>query len=268
MIISCWDWIVPGKTYQEKFENLEKWGLSGIEIGLFEGQDLKKAQNDIKKAVNSTNIKVSQVIAVSDAFGAIASDENTKKAKVDITKKSIEITAEVGGDFSLVLPEYAPQMVIPNVPLATPTPEEEDFFLQYLDEVGEYAEKFGLAIVIEPVNRYENHFYHSPLKVMEICQRTGRDNIKTLADFFHMSLEEPDIIKAIEGAGDYIYHVHFTDSNRTLPGNGLVDWEAGVAALKKIGYDRFLSSEAHPVAHPEIDLPQYAKYTKELWEKS
>ena len=232
MIISCWDWIVPGKTFQEKFENLEKWGLSGIEIAVSGDQDLKKAQDDIKKAVNSTNIKVAQVVVLTDDFGIVITDENTKKAKTDVTKKAIEITAEVGGDFSLVLPEYAPQMVIPNVPLATPTPEEEDFFLQYLDEVGKYAEKFGLAIVVEPVNRYENHFYHSPLKVMEICQRVGRDNIKTLADFFHMSLEEPDITKAIEGAGDYIYHVHFTDSNRTLPGNGLVDWEAGVAALK------------------------------------
>ena len=48
----------------------------------------------------------------------------------------------------------------------------------------------------------------------------GGENLKLLADTFHMNIEEADMGKAILTAGSRLAYVHFSDSNRLAPGMG------------------------------------------------
>ncbi|MEM2936505.1 MAG: sugar phosphate isomerase/epimerase, partial [Candidatus Bathyarchaeia archaeon] len=92
----------------------------------------------------------------------------------------------------------------------------------------------------------------------------GREHVKIMADFFHMSIEEADIPASIKKAADYIVHVHLADSNRLLPGHGHTDFKRGFAALKKIGYRNFMALECGIPGDPEIELPKCVKYLKQL----
>ncbi len=84
-----------------------------------------------------------------------------------------------------------------------------------------------------------------------------------MADFFHMSIEERNIAASLEKAGDWVGHIHLADSNRMLPGQGHTDFKRPFAALKKIGYDKYMALECGILGNPEEELPKCVKYLKE-----
>jgi sugar phosphate isomerase/epimerase len=45
-------------------------------------------------------------------------------------------------------------------------------------------------------------------------------------------------------------HVHFVDSNRRAPGMGHIDFGPVVGALRRVGYEGFVSAEALPWPDP------------------
>ena len=51
------------------------------------------------------------------------------------------------------------------------------------------------------------------------------------------------IADAIEANAEYLSYVHLADSNRYQPGAGHLDFRAPLAALKRIGYDGWLTLE-------------------------
>jgi sugar phosphate isomerase/epimerase len=87
------------------------------------------------------------------------------------------------------------------------------------------------------------------------------DNVVLLADLFHMNIEEVNVADAIRSGAGHIGHVHFVDSNRRPASCGHTDFAPIFAALKEIGYDKFLSAEAF--AYP--DSSEAARLTIESY---
>ncbi|MFM8579193.1 MAG: TIM barrel protein, partial [Planctomycetaceae bacterium] len=75
----------------------------------------------------------------------------------------------------------------------------------------------------------------------------GLDDVRLLADLFHMNIEEVDLADTIRAAGGTIGHVHFADSNRRAMGLGHTPASPVVAALRAIGYEGWLSAEVFPL---------------------
>ena len=96
-------------------------------------------------------------------------------------------------------------------------------------------------MLIETINRYESKYLNSMADCKDIIQKAGTQNIGILADFFHMAIEEASIPNAILDGGDMIKYIHLGDNNRLAPGLGSTNWKATVAALKKVGYDGYMT---------------------------
>ena len=77
------------------------------------------------------------------------------------------------------------------------------------------------------------------------------DNVKLLADLFHMNIEEADLAAAIRAGGSAIGHVHFADSNRRPAGRPHRFRADRCAALRDIGYAGYVSAECLPL--PDSD---------------
>ena len=60
-------------------------------------------------------------------------------------------------------------------------------------------------------------------------------------------IEDADMAAALRQAGPLLGHMHVPDSNRAAPGMGHIDYRPILEALRDIGYDGYLSSEAMPV---------------------
>jgi sugar phosphate isomerase/epimerase len=120
-----------------------------------------------------------------------------------------------------------------------------------LEALGEYATQYNVPLIYEPLNRYETNQVNTVADGVKLLNSLSTNNVKLLADLFHMNIEEQDIATALRQGGHHIGHVHFVDSNRRPVGCGHLDISPIVAALKEIRYEGYLSAEALP--YPDSD---------------
>lgn len=119
-----------------------------------------------------------------------------------------------------------------------------------LNDLGEYAAKYSVPLLYEPLNRYETNLLTRLHDSVDYLKTLSTKNVKLLADLFHMNIEEANIPAAIRQADFHIGHVHFVDSNRRPAGSGHTDFRPIAEALRAIGYGGFLSAEAFPEPDP------------------
>ncbi len=116
-----------------------------------------------------------------------------------------------------------------------------------LRELARYAAEQGQNLIFEPLNRYETDLVNTLSDGAALLDTVGADNLKLLADLFHMNIEEASIAEAISKAHGKIGHVHFVDSNRRAAGLGHMPYEPIAEALAASGYEGFASVEAFPL---------------------
>lgn len=112
-----------------------------------------------------------------------------------------------------------------------------------IHECGRHAGDPGLALAVEPGNRYETDFVHTVAEGLELLEVVGLPSVRLMVDTFHMNIEEPSLPGAIRQAAPWLAHVHFADSNRRAPGWGHLDFPAVAAALREVGYNRTIGLE-------------------------
>jgi sugar phosphate isomerase/epimerase len=121
-----------------------------------------------------------------------------------------------------------------------------DWLKEALTELGEHARQHNVSLIYEPLNRYETNLINTEAAGVELLESLETDNVRLLADLFHMNIEEEDIAVGLIAGGHWIGHVHFVDSNRRPAGCGHLDYAPIIKALHTIGYRDYLSAEALP----------------------
>ena len=113
-----------------------------------------------------------------------------------------------------------------------------DRAVECMKQVGDHADKLGITIALEILNRFESCMINTLDEGIEFCQRVGKNSVKLLLDTFHMNIEEvEDIPTVLRRAGDWVRHVHVGEANRMLPGQGHMNWAEIGQALRDINYD-------------------------------
>ena len=138
-----------------------------------------------------------------------------------------------------------------------------DYLTDGLQELGEFARSHQTVLLYEPLNRYETNMATTIDAACALLDRLSTDNVKILADLFHMNIEESNVAEAIRRGGSRIGHVHFVDSNRRAPGMGHTDFGPIVEALRSIDYSGHASAEAFP--HPNSE--EAARITIETYRR-
>jgi len=106
-------------------------------------------------------------------------------------------------------------------------------YVQALVALAPIAQKYGVTIVVEPLNRVECNLVNTVDEGAEAVRRTNHPNVMLLADIFHMlrNGESPD---PIERNADLIVHAHIAENvDRAQPGVSGEDFRPYLRALKK-----------------------------------
>jgi sugar phosphate isomerase/epimerase len=119
-----------------------------------------------------------------------------------------------------------------------------------LGELGAVAEGCGKPLFYEPLNRYETDLFHTMEETLGFLNDGLPQNLKILADLFHMNIEETCTASALRLGGSRIGHVHFVDSNRQVPGRGQTNFGPVAEALRATNYNGYLAVEAFPLPTP------------------
>ena len=147
------------------------------------------------------------------------------------------------------------------------TKEERIIIQQVFTEVANYANKRNITIAPEPINRYESYVFTAADEVLDMIESIGTNNIGLHLDTFHMNIEESDFYDPIIRAGNRLKHVHITESDRGMTGEGNVHWDDFFKALAAINYQGPLvlenfSSEITALVGP-TSLWRLSKYNSE-----
>jgi sugar phosphate isomerase/epimerase len=126
-----------------------------------------------------------------------------------------------------------------------------EWMIESLKACCEVAEKEGVSLWIEPLNRYEINLINSLEEGMVLLDQVGFKNLGLLPDTFHMNIEEPIIEESLRKARSYYQHIHLADSNRWAPGCGHIDFKSILHTLEKIDYNGFLSIECLPMPNSD-----------------
>lgn len=116
------------------------------------------------------------------------------------------------------------------------TGKEEDIVCEVWADVADYAQKLGITIGIEPINRYESYVCTGAAETLRMIERTKAPNLALHLDTFHMNIEEDNFYDPVIAAGDKLKHIHMTESNRGMLGEGNVDWDSLFRGLATIDF--------------------------------
>lgn len=136
--------------------------------------------------------------------------------------------------------------------------------LSSFDPLVRAAEREGVALIVEPINRYETDLLTTIAEAAAFIDRLGGGPVGILADTFHMNIEEVSIERALQAAGARLRHVHTADSNRRAPGWGHLDFGAVLATLRAMDYRGWLSAEILPQPDPQAAARQTITYLRAL----
>lgn len=120
-----------------------------------------------------------------------------------------------------------------------------------LNILGKWAEKAGVPLIYEPLNRYETNLFNRFEDAAAFLDSLETTNIKLLADLFHMNIEEASVPAIIHKYARYIGHIHFADSNRKAIGWGHTPINEIAVALQEINYTDYISAEIFPLPSPD-----------------
>lgn len=232
--------LLPGSTVADKQRWAADHGVEGIEISAwgYKPDQLDQARREFE----NSPVPISTVCG-NPSFDFLDPDPAKRRASMDQCKAYLRFCGEVGAVGQIVPPIFGPPRIPDLSPLADPITLEKDLLVKLCLELGAVAAEAGCLLLLEPLNRYEQHLLRQQSHGVEICERCGLDSVAIISDFFHMHIEETDTPAAIRAAGKWVRHVHLADNTRQEPGTGDIDYVAGMKALLDIGFTGYMAYE-------------------------
>ena len=231
--------LFPGNL-EKAFSVAKELRFYGIEISVADPKEISISK--LKDLVNKYQIKVSAIAtggaAVRDGLIFSSPEKLIRQATIQRIKNHIDFASHFG---SVVVIGLIKGWIDDNYS------QFEDYVTECLKECNEYAGEKGVDIALEPINRFQEDFFHSISDCKKYLDRVKFSNVNMMIDTFHMNIEDADMWENMRQAKDYIIHVHYSDSNRLAPGMGHFDFVKMTKVLEEINYSRYISAEILPI---------------------
>ncbi len=237
--------LIPGKTPGDKAKWAKDYGAQGIELGVFGvSNDLLRAQADeINGILPICSVCGNATPEGVACFDFLNPDKAKRRASIEGSKAILQFCGEVGAVGQIVPPIFGAAAVPDLSPFMTVPQLEEHLMIAALQELGPVATENKTLFMLEPLNRYEQHYLRKQsdgIRVMNAAQTPG---IGLLSDFFHMNIEETSLPNAFRNAKGYTSHLHLADNTRLEPGTGDIDFVSSFKVLIENGFDGFMAYE-------------------------
>lgn len=144
-------------------------------------------------------------------------------------KRIIEQAAEIGAAAYCGSMYSHPGHVLRRRPPADEFPRTAE----NLHGLADYAARFNVRLVIEPMSRFRLHLVNTADQAVALVRMAGHENLRINLDTYHMITEERDYGAAIRSTLPLLWGLHACENDRGVPGGGLVPWPAVFGALRE-----------------------------------
>ena len=122
-------------------------------------------------------------------------------------------------------------------------------FIDNLKFAKELVKESNIGLVIEPLNLNDNpgYFLTRVEQAKEICELVGSDSIKIMFDFYHVQINQGNVINRFADNLPFIGHVQIASvKGRSEPDKGELDFSYIIPEIYKIGYKGLIGAEYKP----------------------
>lgn len=228
-------------------DELKSIGFDTVEIPCF---DLDNLNNYAKWGKRFDELGLSRTgTAIRGADdNPISPDPAVRRKGIEANKRNLDCCAAAGcqvmaGPFHSALGVFSGK---------GPTADEWKWGVDSMREVAEHAEKVGVTLGLEYLNRFECYLLNTAADGARFVRDVNHPRAKMMYDTFHAHIEEKNIPNAIRSLKGVLSHVHISENDRSTPGCGNVRWDQNFDTLEEIGYDGFMVVEAFGLALEKI----------------
>ena len=232
--INAWVWTSPVTTAE--FGRLapldKKMGFDLIEFGVEGTSDLDYARG--AQIARDNGLAVSVCAAMGPDRDLIHADVASRTTGMDYVRHCIDAAKTMGAPH-VAGPLYS---AVGRTWQSTDDERKRDteLLVKQLKELSKYAGDNGVALAVEPLNRFETSFLNLASQAIEIVDRVEHPGCGILLDTFHMNIEERSIGDAIRAAGKRMRQLHTCENDRGAPGSGHVPWREVADACRDVGF--------------------------------
>jgi sugar phosphate isomerase/epimerase len=244
--------------FDETAERIAAIGYEGLELladvphawpaGLLEGPKRAIRETMARTGLQFSNVNAFMMNAINDHRqpywhpSFIEPDPNYRRVRIDHTRRALELCAELG----------APHITTePGGPINPGQTRQQalDLFVEVLKPLAEHAEKVGVLLLIEPE---PDLLLERTDQYVELADRVNSPALGLNFDVGHAYCMSEDLPKAIAALAPYTRHYHLEDiaasrvHHHLPPGDGAIDFAEVVDAIRKTGYDGWLTVELYP----------------------
>ncbi len=261
---------LPGETLDEKFANAGAFGFDAVEVTIGPTFDLSEHLEAIRSASTSTGIPVS-AICTHSIHDPLMPDPVEREGRFAGLAELLRLADELGAEGVVSVPVRRGVTFSDLQNVETELPE---LAVAEFQRWSATLPEGRSAVFLEPLNRYEATLLRRVEQGAEMAVRIGSPRVKSLADMFHMNIEEADMAAPILASAAQLAYVHTADNNRLQPGAGCLNFAPTFRALKEIGYDGYVSIECTdlggPLAPqgPEAMLRETARFLRNEWDSA
>jgi len=219
-------------------EKIKEIGYDGVEIPIFDTTPEKWFS--WRQKLDSLGLDRVAVTINGPDFNQISPDPAMRKATLERNKKAIDCAMILGSEL-LTGPFHSALGVITGKPA---TKDELLWAKENLWDLAEYADKMGITLGLEYLNRFESYLVSCTDELLALVNDINHPACKIMFDTFHANIEEKSLPEAIKKLGDKLIHVQLSENDRSTLGQGHNDFKEILTALESINYSGMLSIEA------------------------
>ncbi len=237
--------LIPGSNVADKAKWAQDHGVEGIELGAIgvTNEKLRQQADEINGMVPICSVCANATPDGVKSFDFLHPEKAKRRASIDGSKTVLKFCGEVGAVGQIVPPIFGPAVVPDLSPVISVAELEEQLMLAACHELGPYAAENKTLFMLEPLNRYEQHYLRKQSDGMRIIDAAQVPGIGLLSDFFHMHIEETSSPNAFRHAKGYTSSIHLADNTRQEPGTGDIDFVSSFKVLLENGYSGFMAYE-------------------------
>ena len=245
-----------GERQKPLLAKIKQWGFDGAE--LFLSPDEPADIPAVRKMLDGLGLERTTCSVMPRDANPVSPSPEVRARGREVLNRCVDRTAELGAKL-ICGPLYAGLGVMTG---CGRTDEEWKWAVENLQHAAERAQRAGVTLCIEPLNRFETYFLNTQADAARLVRAVGSPHVKVHFDTFHANIEEKNSAASVRAIARELGHVHMSENDRGIPGTGHNDWRGVREALREVGYDGWMTIESF--AQPEPDLAAAAAIWRDL----
>ena len=257
---------LPSYPLDEAVRRIATIGYDGVEIGCaaphaWPAYLNKERRKELRNLLEACGLQAVSLLATpggGPGFNPASPLPEERDATVHYYNEVIDLALDLGAQKVLYIAGW--QI------FGTSRQQAWDRSKDCLARIASYADKKGITIVVEPTAAATN-LIETADDALELMRSVERDNVKVMFDTLHAIYRNEIPADYVRTMGKDLVHVHFSDSNRLLPGEGRVDWFGLMQTLQECEFDGYVTMELgldSRVADPDQIARTALKFLKDV----